>query len=198
MVKFFWVISCILATWTVVVAGRGHISAPVQPPAPAPVVDCSNLIYDMVDCISYLSVGGGENKPEKSCCSGFKTVLETDSDCICVALKSSASMGIDVNMTSAMALPSACGINAPPLNCNISTSPGTSPVPGASPVNPPPVNAPAPTSPNSPTTSPTPSGPSVPAGALAPSPAAAISGVHTICATILSILFTVSVSVFTP
>lgn len=125
MVKILSIFSCILATWAVVVSGRGHfhttapIQSPVEGPSPigAPTVDCMSLIYDMADCIAYLSVDGGEDKPDKSCCSGFKTILDTDSDCICVALKNSASLGIEVNMTSARALPSACGIKAPPLNC---------------------------------------------------------------------------------
>lgn len=125
MLKFFCVVSCILATWAMVVSGQGHIhtSVPVQSPteAPGPVgaptVDCMSLIYDMADCLAYLSVDGGEDKPDKSCCSGFVTILNTDSDCICKALKSSASLGIEINMTSAMALPSACGVYAT-LNCD--------------------------------------------------------------------------------
>lgn len=125
MLKFFGVVSCILATWAMVVSGQGHIhtSVPVQSPteAPGPVgaptVDCMSLIYDMADCLAYLSVDGGEDKPDKSCCSGFVTILNTDSDCICKALKSSASLGIEINMTSAMALPSACGVYAT-LNCD--------------------------------------------------------------------------------
>lgn len=125
MVKILSIFSCILATWAVVVSGRGHfhttapIQSPLGGPSPigAPTVDCMSLIYDMADCIAYLSVDGGEDKPDKSCCTGFKTILDTDSDCICVALKNSASLGIEVNMTSARALPSGCGIKAPPLNC---------------------------------------------------------------------------------
>lgn len=104
-----------LATWGLVAANHGPAKPPVpQPPvsvAPAPESECDNLIYKMMDCILYLSNGGKETRPESSCCLGFEKIMKTDAKCICVALKSSADLGVSVNMTRAMGLPSACGLS---------------------------------------------------------------------------------------
>ncbi|KAI3465084.1 hypothetical protein Pfo_021747, partial [Paulownia fortunei] len=119
----FLTVTCILAIWAVVVVSSGAQSAPSQPPAEGPggpEADCSTLIYNMMDCMSFLGNGGDETTPDRSCCSGFKTVLKANADCICYALSSSASLGLDINMTRAEALPSDCGVSAPPIsNCNV-------------------------------------------------------------------------------
>ncbi|KAA8522504.1 hypothetical protein F0562_013135 [Nyssa sinensis] len=123
MVKNLWLVGCILTTWTVVA-----VSSQAPAPAPAADVDCSSLIYNMADCLSFLSDGSNDTKPDDSCCSGFKSVLDIDADCICEGLKSSASLGLELNMTQAMALPSACGISAPSLSsCLVSLAPGAPP-----------------------------------------------------------------------
>lgn len=117
MLKFSLVI---LATWVVVVAGndaKPEDSSPVQSPEVA--VDCSNLIYNMVDCVSFFSVGSNDTKPSFLCCLGFKVVLYTDAECICEGLKSSVALGIEIDMAKAATLPSACGVSTPYIsNCD--------------------------------------------------------------------------------
>ncbi|XAR62185.1 hypothetical protein NMG60_11016848 [Bertholletia excelsa] len=93
-------------------AVKGAPDTPVQPPGG----DCMNLIYDMVDCLPYLSAGGYETKPEPSCCTGLAEVVVADVACICEALKSSAALGIEIDMDKAVALPSACDVSTPPLS----------------------------------------------------------------------------------
>ncbi|KAI8550469.1 hypothetical protein RHMOL_Rhmol06G0108900 [Rhododendron molle] len=127
MLKFSLVI---LATWVVVVAGndaKPKDSSPVQSPEVA--VDCSNLIYNMLDCVSFFSVGSNDTKPSFLCCLGFKVVLYMDAECICEGLKSSVALGIEIDTAKAVTLPSVCGVSAPSIsNCD-----GVSPAPGASP-----------------------------------------------------------------
>ena len=82
--------------------------------SPSPSMSCSTIIYDMAECISFLSNGSTEEKATPPCCSGFKSVLKTNAECICEALKSS----IDVNLTRAATLPSACQVSAPISKCN--------------------------------------------------------------------------------
>lgn len=83
--------------------------------APAPAVDCSTLILNMADCLSFVSAGGTEAKPASSCCNGLKTVLKADAECLCEAFKSSASLGVTLNMTKAATLPAACKLHAPSI-----------------------------------------------------------------------------------
>ncbi|KAJ0238271.1 Non-specific lipid transfer protein GPI-anchored 31 [Hirschfeldia incana] len=97
-------------------------------PAPAPAVDCSMLILNMADCLSFVSAGGTETKPASSCCSGLKTVLKTDAECLCEAFKSSASLGVTLNMTKATTLPTACKLHAPSIAaCGLSAAPTMAP-----------------------------------------------------------------------
>ncbi|XP_031248666.1 non-specific lipid-transfer protein-like protein At5g64080 [Pistacia vera] len=100
--------------------------------APAPAVDCTSLILDMADCLSFVSSGSTVSKPAATCCSGLKTVLKTDAECLCEGFKNSASFGVTLNVTKALTLPAACKLSAPPAtNCNLSLSPAG--VPGESP-----------------------------------------------------------------
>ncbi|XP_027106310.1 non-specific lipid transfer protein GPI-anchored 31-like isoform X2 [Coffea arabica] len=92
-------------------AGSGHT-------APAPAVDCSSLVLNMADCLSFVTSGSTVKKPEGTCCSGLKTVLKTDSECLCEAFKNSAQLGVTLNVTKALTLPSACHVSAPSVsNC---------------------------------------------------------------------------------
>ncbi|XP_043718541.1 non-specific lipid transfer protein GPI-anchored 11-like [Telopea speciosissima] len=108
--------------------------------APAPAVDCSSLIVNMADCLSFVSNGSKEKKPQSTCCSGLKTVLKTDAECLCEAFKSSAQYGVELNMTKALTLPSACRVSTPSVsNCGVSLgAPGAAPAesPSMSPKSP--------------------------------------------------------------
>ncbi|KAJ0025611.1 hypothetical protein Pint_08305 [Pistacia integerrima] len=153
----------LVTTWAAVASGARttHVS---PAPAPSSKTDCSSIIYKMADCIPFLSKGGKDMKPDSSCCTGFKSVLKVNADCICEALKSSASLGIDLNMTKAVTLPSACGVSSPPISkCGVPSPPG------GAPVKPPSIPKP---SPGPPKKTPTPS-PSEPSGQTpAPAPSA--------------------------
>ncbi|XP_021603803.1 non-specific lipid transfer protein GPI-anchored 4-like [Manihot esculenta] len=87
--------------------------------------ECNTVLYDMVDCVPYLSVGG-KNTLDPSCCGGFRSVVAVNPMCICEGLENSAKLGIELNMTRAALLPSACGIVVPPIsNCHISLPPSS-------------------------------------------------------------------------
>lgn len=86
--------------------------------SPAPAVDCSSVILEMADCLSYVTADGTASRPEGNCCSGLKSVLKTNAECLCEAFRNSAQLGVTLNMTKAMALPSACHVAAPSVsNC---------------------------------------------------------------------------------
>ncbi|KAL3735185.1 hypothetical protein ACJRO7_024339 [Eucalyptus globulus] len=150
---------------------------------------CSQIIYGMIDCISFLSVGGVALKPSASCCSGLKSVLKADADCICQAIREAPQMGIALNMTRAAELPFECGVSHFSVSkiCGFSDSPEVPPArsPKSSPkkVVAPPKKAPTPSPqpavapPKSPTlsppptkTAPAPKPPSPPRTKTAPAP----------------------------
>ncbi|XVE55456.1 hypothetical protein DITRI_Ditri03aG0160100 [Diplodiscus trichospermus] len=151
------------------------VTKPEEPPSLAPSLSCSTIIYDMADCLSFLSNGSTEEKPTSSCCSGFKAVLKSNAECICEALKSSAELGIDLNLTKAATLPSACKVSAPPISkCDVSSSPG------ASPANPPSPNSPEVPAVPGPSNSPVPPTASEEVSVHAPAPA--LSGTYSLSA----------------
>ncbi|KAL6964300.1 hypothetical protein U1Q18_035356 [Sarracenia purpurea var. burkii] len=100
------------------------------PAAPSPV-DCSSVILNLADCLSYVSAGSTVKKPEGTCCSGLKTILDTSPECLCEGLKSSSSFGITLDMNRAINLPKVCHLTASPPTCQL--GPGTG---GASPETP--------------------------------------------------------------
>ncbi|KAE9444801.1 hypothetical protein C3L33_23300, partial [Rhododendron williamsianum] len=90
--------------------------------APVPAADCSSIILDMADCLTYVSGDATVKKPEGNCCSGLKKVLKTHAECLCEAFKNAAQFGVTLNMTRALDLPSAClsigtgGIGSPAIS----------------------------------------------------------------------------------
>nr|AAO23627.1 At2g13820 [Arabidopsis thaliana]BAE99377.1 predicted GPI-anchored protein [Arabidopsis thaliana] len=102
-------------------------------------VDCSSLILNMADCLSFVTSGSTVVKPEGTCCSGLKTVVRTGPECLCEAFKNSGSLGLTLDLSKAASLPSVCKVAAPPsARCGLSvsgdppaTAPGLSPTAGA-------------------------------------------------------------------
>ncbi|KAL0375978.1 UNVERIFIED_CONTAM: Non-specific lipid-transfer protein-like protein [Sesamum calycinum] len=82
----------------------------------------------MADCLSFVTAGSTTKKPEGTCCSGLKTVLKTDAECLCEGFKNSAQLGVTLNVTKALTLPSACHVSAPSVsNCGLSIGTGAAP-----------------------------------------------------------------------
>ncbi|KAI4318473.1 hypothetical protein MLD38_032174 [Melastoma candidum] len=132
----------LVAVLLLALAAVAHSQHDAAPPA----VECSSLILTLVDCLSFVSNGSTIDKPEGTCCSGIKTVLRTDADCLCVAFRSSAQLGVVLNVSKALTLPSACHISADSsaIKCSLPIPPTVSPPGGEAPASPPSI-APAPT-----------------------------------------------------
>ncbi|CAN8256798.1 unnamed protein product [Cochlearia groenlandica] len=98
-------------------------------------VDCSGVIMNMASCLTFVTTGSKVEKPDGSCCSGLKKVLDSNAQCLCEGLKNSGSMGFTVNVTKAATLPLACKLNAPPVSaCGFpAAGPGSASAPGPSP-----------------------------------------------------------------
>ncbi|KAK8568360.1 hypothetical protein V6N13_106283 [Hibiscus sabdariffa] len=104
------------------------VAAPSPSSSSSPTGDCSSLILNMADCLSFVSSGSQISKPEGTCCSGLKTVIKTNGECLCEAFKSSASLGVTLNLTRASTLPAACKIPASSFpKCALSLVPTAAP-----------------------------------------------------------------------
>ncbi|KAK8659673.1 hypothetical protein V6N13_029870 [Hibiscus sabdariffa] len=123
-------LAAILSVWVAVDATHHHTASAPSPSSSS--LDCSSLILNMEDCLSFVSGGSKVSKPEGTCCSGLKSVLKADPECLCEAFKSSASLGVTLNVTKALTLPAVCKVSAPPTtNCAISLTPAGAPGMGA-------------------------------------------------------------------
>ncbi|KAJ0240980.1 Bifunctional inhibitor/plant lipid transfer protein/seed storage helical domain-containing protein [Hirschfeldia incana] len=92
--------------------------SPVAAPAPGPSnSDCSSVIYDMMDCLSYITPGSNDTKPTKVCCGGILSVIQYNPKCVCVGLESSKTMGFAVNNTRARAMPMTCKLPIVASHC---------------------------------------------------------------------------------
>ncbi|CAH8356304.1 unnamed protein product [Eruca vesicaria subsp. sativa] len=94
--------------------------SPVATPAPGPSnSDCSSVIYDMMDCLSYITPGSNDTNPSKVCCGGILSVLQYNPNCLCVGLASSKDMGIAINNTRAHSMPKTCKLPVAAPHCAI-------------------------------------------------------------------------------
>ncbi|MED6195340.1 hypothetical protein PIB30_037081 [Stylosanthes scabra] len=135
--------------------------------SPPPSVDCSSLVLRMADCLSYVTNGSTTTKPEGTCCSGLKSVLKTSPECLCEAFKSSVEFGVVLNVTKALALPSACALSSSSATdyCGLSGAPAATPGGRVSP-----GSSPSPAVSGSETSSSSSSSSSAPINELSPSP----------------------------
>ncbi|KAH6827846.1 hypothetical protein C2S53_015187 [Perilla frutescens var. hirtella] len=123
----------LLGTWAVVAVSSASEIAPTQSPAAA---ECTDRVYGMMDCMGFLIVGGSETTPQGSCCSGLKSLVEFNADCVCYAVTLAPTLGLDLDIHRARALPSLCRLPAPQFTtCHLSNYGGAD---GS------PANAPAP------------------------------------------------------
>ncbi|KAI3865065.1 hypothetical protein MKX03_017695 [Papaver bracteatum] len=97
---------------------------------------CTKVIMGMAPCLTYVT--GNSSTPSTSCCSQLTTVVQTQPECLCSMLNTGAgaALGLAINRTLALALPSACNVQTPSIDrCNASNGGPASP-PTNSPVAP--------------------------------------------------------------
>ncbi|XP_057497853.1 non-specific lipid transfer protein GPI-anchored 14-like [Actinidia eriantha] len=80
--------------------------------------ECTEQLVGLATCLPY--VGGNAKAPTPDCCSGLKQVLKTNKKCLCVIIRdrNDPELGLTINVTLALGLPSVC--NAP---ANVSQCP---------------------------------------------------------------------------
>ncbi|CAI9785810.1 unnamed protein product [Fraxinus pennsylvanica] len=89
--------------------------------APSPASeDCFNSLINLSDCLTFVEEGSNLTKPDKGCCPEFSNLLNTRPVCLCQLLGDPNKIGIPIDTKKAMKLPSACGVNTPPVSlCSV-------------------------------------------------------------------------------
>ncbi|XP_074563487.1 non-specific lipid transfer protein GPI-anchored 31-like [Curcuma longa] len=119
-----------LFIWLAAVAvhGDGARRRHAVAPSPPPTEDCSSALLSLSGCLSFVEEGSSEARPQKRCCSGLNEVAVEQESCLCVAFSQGAAMGVRINMTRALALPSSCAVSVPPLaDCKVALGGAPSP-----------------------------------------------------------------------
>ncbi|KAH7570721.1 hypothetical protein JRO89_XS05G0166700 [Xanthoceras sorbifolium] len=70
--------------------------------------ECTDQLVGLSTCLPY--VGGEAKAPTPDCCSGLKQVLNKDKKCLCVIVRdrNDPELGLNINVTLALGLPSVC------------------------------------------------------------------------------------------
>ncbi|XAR66964.1 hypothetical protein NMG60_11013363 [Bertholletia excelsa] len=79
--------------------------------------ECADQMANLAACIPFVS--GTAKKPTQQCCEDTQKVKSAKPKCLCVLIKESTdpSMGLPVNITLALQMPSACHIDAKVSDC---------------------------------------------------------------------------------
>jgi hypothetical protein len=98
------------AQWAVVVAVAAAAAATLAGgDMNADKTECADQLVGLAPCLQY--VQGQARAPPPDCCGGLRQVLGKSPKCLCVLVKDKddPNLGIKINATLALALPSACG-----------------------------------------------------------------------------------------
>ncbi|CAB4267973.1 unnamed protein product [Prunus armeniaca] len=79
--------------------------------------ECTQQLVGMATCLPY--VQGQAKSPTPDCCSGLKQVLNSNKKCLCVIIKdrNDPELGLQINVTLALGLPSVCQVPANVSKC---------------------------------------------------------------------------------
>ncbi|KAL8485167.1 hypothetical protein ACS0TY_027459 [Phlomoides rotata] len=90
---------------------------------------CMSELISMSSCLNYVS--GSASVPPPSCCTALANVVKAQPRCLCTIVNGGggSSLGVTINQTLALGLPSACKVETPPASrCNVVNGPAMSPV----------------------------------------------------------------------
>ncbi|XP_015087482.1 protein YLS3-like isoform X3 [Solanum pennellii] len=79
---------------------------------------CTTALVSLSPCLNYVT--GNTTTPSTSCCLQLSRVVASQPRCLCSVLNGGgSSFGVSINQTQAIALPSACNVQTPPVSrCN--------------------------------------------------------------------------------
>jgi hypothetical protein len=75
--------------------------------------NCMNEIVSLSPCLNYVT--GNTSTPTSGCCIQLASVVKSQPQCLCLIIDDKKPfLGIKVNQTLALALPSVCNVETPP------------------------------------------------------------------------------------
>ncbi|BAT94086.1 hypothetical protein LR48_Vigan02g224100 [Vigna angularis] len=87
---------------------------------------CSSALVSLSPCLNYIA--GNSSTPSSGCCSQLASIVSSQPQCLCEVLNGGASsLGITINQTQALAMPTACNVQTPPITQCKAASPAESP-----------------------------------------------------------------------
>ncbi|OAE18991.1 hypothetical protein AXG93_2637s1090 [Marchantia polymorpha subsp. ruderalis] len=110
-------------------------------PAPAPQLDCTDALTDLLPCLDYVTNSSPNISAE--CCTGLGAVKASNPLCLCTFLNANQSASLGINVTRALELPTFCKVQANPADCGGSPAPVAAPVPSSGPAPPNPTPSPS-------------------------------------------------------
>ncbi|KAJ1699176.1 hypothetical protein LUZ63_007688 [Rhynchospora breviuscula] len=108
--------STIISLLLTLVVHFSSIQAQMLMPAPAPSLDCTTALLNLISCLTYVTSGSNLTRPEKGCCSALAGVLANEVVCLCQLIASYDNFGIQIDTVRVLELPTICRVNAPPTS----------------------------------------------------------------------------------
>ncbi|KAI3915329.1 hypothetical protein MKX01_035588 [Papaver californicum] len=115
--KSFLEVFMILISTGRVIAEAGSTTSDLAKDVGKDTQECATQLVGLATCLPY--AGGTAKAPTPDCCTGLKQVLTTSRKCLCVLVKdrNDPSLGLKINSTLALGLPSVCKAKANISEC---------------------------------------------------------------------------------
>ncbi|KAI6685584.1 hypothetical protein NL676_031497 [Syzygium grande] len=99
-----WRLRCLLAAALTAAAVMGSARSDLAQDR----AECADQLAGLAGCLPY--VGGDAKSPTIDCCTGLKAVLDKSKKCLCILIKDrdDPNLGLKINATLALGLPTAC------------------------------------------------------------------------------------------
>ncbi|XP_050220771.1 non-specific lipid transfer protein GPI-anchored 2-like [Mercurialis annua] len=97
----------------------GGVEPPSESLAPEAENECLTPLFNMTDCLSYVTESSNATVPDKNCCPELAGLIDSNPICLCQLLgnsKLTESFGIKIDVNRALKLPSICRVTTPPVS----------------------------------------------------------------------------------
>ncbi|KAM7266820.1 hypothetical protein ACFE04_008986 [Oxalis oulophora] len=81
--------------------------------------ECAQVLVGLATCLAYVGGDAKAKAPTPDCCNGLKQVMNTNKKCLCVVVRdrNDPDLGLNINATLALGLPSVCHVPADVSKC---------------------------------------------------------------------------------
>lgn len=83
-------------------------------------LDCSEALLNLSACLTYVVQGSNLTRPKKGCCPALAGLVNGEPICLCQLIAGygggSGGLGVQVDATRVLTLPTICRVDAPPMS----------------------------------------------------------------------------------